>query len=354
MKKLSLFTLNIFVVFCIGLVPSMSAEAPKQTTLLDISETIGFIYGQRFTLNRIKTEYPALSLRAIQVEHKFSATFGIAEKNIEKLLRGILKEEYPEYIVALKHQISSTLNTQQINQDFALQFLDEVESRSQGEIPSPILETLLNYQFEKWPADELIRGFKTIYRTNGHRKAKGLDLQIEYAKSWSKREGKRPNVIQFFKSNNGRGFAFASIMVRDLLKDAQENDVVLTREEIDFIKTRAGSNELASESFSENNIRAVVSDMGMTNVRNTTTKRMVLDSWPGVMVEFIGEGQRLDFNFTMHNRMYIAIYKNYIIFLNCQVGKSPNETINSLKAKAARFAPLFHFMANSLVIQSQY
>lgn len=327
------------------------AEAPKESIYIDLSKTLGFIMGQRFSLNRIKVEYPALSLHIKKAELEFNTTFGIAEKNIEKALRGLLKDKYPEYIAAMKKQLDTTLKSQRISQDIAVQFLDEVESRAKGKIPSPMLETLLSYQFKERPANEFARGFKRIYRTNGHRKAKGLDLQIEYAKSWSKREGNRPNVIQFFSSNNGRGPAYALIMTRDIVKEAQDE---LTREDIKALKTLEGNKELASEVFSENSLREMANGMGMTNVRNINTKRIVIDRWPGAVLEFTGDQQRLDLTMTMYNRMYIAIYKNYMIFLQCQVGKLPSETEDALKTKISQFAPLFRFMANSLVIQSQY
>lgn len=251
----------------------------------------------------------------------------------------------------MKKQLDTDHKSQQISQDVAVQFLDEVESRAKGKIPSPMLETLLSYQFIERPFNELARGFKRIYRTKGHRKAKGLDLQIEYPKSWSKREGNRPNVIQFFGSNNGRGPAYALIMIRDMVKDAQGE---LTREDIQVIMTPEGSKELASEMLSENSLREMANEMGMTNVQNINTKRMMLDNWPGAMLEFIGDKQRLDHTITMYNRIYIAIYKNYMIFLQCQVAKIPGETQDALKTKISQFAPLFYLMANSLVIQSQY
>jgi len=241
--------------------------------------------------------------------------------------------------------------SQQIDQETAAQFLDEVESRAKGEVSSPMLETLLNYQYEHNPVDEVNRGFKTKYRTKGHPKAKGLDVQIEYPKSWSLREGNRPNIIQVFSSNNGRGPVYALIMTRDLIKEAQGE---LTHEEIRAIKTFEGSKELASELFSNSSLREMANGMGMTNVRNLTTKRILLDRWPGAMLEFIGDQQRLDINMTMYKRMYIVIYKNYMMFLQCEIAKLLDDTENTLRNRIAKFAPLFHFMANSFVIQNQY
>lgn len=351
MIRLHLSVVMILIILSIAIVQDTFAQVPKEPLYINLSKTLGFVMGQHFSLNRIKVEYPEFSLQVQKVELEYEFNFGIAEKNIRKSLRGILKDKYPVYILAIEKQFESAIKTQKMTQDIAMRFLDEMELRAKGEIPSPILETLLNYQFKEQPTNEFARGFKKIYRTKGHRKAKGLDLQIEYAKSWSRREGNRPNVIQFFSSNNGRGPAYALLMTRDLTKEAQGE---LTREDIKALNTLGGSKELASEMFSENSLRERVNGMGMTNIRNINTKRIVIDGWPGAMLEFTGDQQRLDLTMTMYIRMYIAIYKNYMFNLQCQIGKIPDETEDALKEKISLIAPLFRLMANSLVIQSQY
>lgn len=351
MRKHRIIVLNLILVLVIAFAQNTFAETSKKPLYIDLSKTLGFVMGQRFSLNRIKDEYPALSLQIKKAELEFNSAFGVSERNIKKELKDILKDKYPEYIAAMRKQLNTTLKSQQITQDIAEQFLEEVNLRATGEMPSPMLETLLIYQFKERPVNEFASGFKSIYRTKGHPKAKGLDLQIEYARSWSKREGKRPNVIQFFSSNNGRGPAYALIMTRDLVKEAQGE---LSRQEIRALMTLEGSKELASEVFSKNSLIEIANGMGMANVRNLNTKRIVLERWPGVVLEFTGDLQRLDLTITMYNRMYIAIYKNYMIFLQCQVEKLPSETEDDLKTKISQFDPLFRLMANSLVIQSQY
>ncbi len=210
---------SIFIVLLsIAFSQNAVGKASKEPIHVDLTKTLGFIMGQRFSLNRIKAEYPTLSLQAKIAELEFNSSFGTSEKNIEKELKGLFKDKYSEFISIMRKQLDDTLKSQQITQDIAVQFLEEVKLRAAGEIPSPILETLLIYQFKENPVNELLRGFKTIYRTEGHPKSKGLDLQIEYPRSWSKREGNRPNVIKYFSSNNGRGPAGALIMTRDLVK----------------------------------------------------------------------------------------------------------------------------------------
>jgi hypothetical protein len=351
MRRPRLVIFSILLLLTIASVHNAIAQTTKNPLYIDLSKTLGFVMGQRFSLNLIKVEHPELSLQVQKADLEFKSAFGTAEKNIQKALRDILKDGYSEYVASMDNQLESTLMSQQISKEIALKFIDEVESRAKGGIPSPMLQTLLSYQFEDRPADEFNRGFKTIYRTKGHPKAKGLDFQVEYPKSWSLREGNRPNVIQFFSSNNGRGPVYALIMTRDLVKETQGK---LTRKEMAALKTPEGSQELSSELFSDSSLREMANGMGMTNVRAITTKRIVLDGWPGTMLEFIGDQQRLDITITMYNRMYIAIYKNYMVFLQCQVAKLPDDTEDTLRNRISKYAPAFHLMANSLVIQSQY
>ena len=351
MRYSRLLIQGILILLTICSVQNAFAQATNTPLYVDLNKTLGFIIGQRFTLNRIKAEYPALSLRVIEVELKFKLSFGTAEKNIQKALRDNLKDRYSEYIASMENQIESTLISQQINQKIAVHFLRKVESRAKGKVPSPMLETLLSYQFEDRPAQEFNRGFKAVYRTKGHPKAKGLDFQVEYPKSWLSQEGKRPNIIQIFSSNNGRGPVYALIMTRDLMKDAQGE---LTGEEITALKTLEWSEELASEIFSDGSLREMAKGIGMDNVRDIVTKRVVLDDWPGAMLSLIGDMQRIDTILTMYNRVYIAIYKNYMLFLQLQIAKLPSDTEGALKARVSKILPLFRLMANSLVIQSQY
>ena len=341
--------LNIFLLLFFAVTQNTFGQTSNNR--LDLCKASGFIMGQRLSLNHIKTEYPSLSLQVKKVELEFQAAFGTAEKNIEKSLRDLLNDEYNEYNVTVKEQMQSNLQSQRISKEIALQYLDAVESRAKGQIASPILETLLHYQFEEKPAEEFIRGYKKTYRTKEHPKAKGLDLQIDYPISWSLREGKRPNIIQFFSSGNGNGPAYTEILIRNITKEAQGE---LTNEEIRALASLEGCKELASELFSESSLRDMVEGMGFANLRIITSKRVVLDNWPGAMIECIGDKQRLDFTFTMYNKMYYALYKNYLIFLSFQVSKLPDDTTDLLKARFSKFDPLFQLMANSLVIQSQY
>lgn len=152
-----------------------SARATNSPLHYDLSTALGFVFGQRLSLEFIKNKYPLLSSRSKIAYCKFNASFGSAEKNMKNALRHIAGDRYNEVVSLIENSAAPTLsnlNSNQISFQDAVNYLDEIEARAEGNIPSPILETLLTYQFEDKPAEEYIRGFRTIYRTTGHPKAK--------------------------------------------------------------------------------------------------------------------------------------------------------------------------------------
>jgi len=177
-KFVCLFIVFVFLVLAAN-TQTVLAQTIKAPLYEDLGKTLGFIMGQRFSLNIIKTEFPNLALQAQVVESEFETSFGNAEKNIKNALQEILKEEYPEFLETLEKQGNALLSSSlQLNQDFAANFIAEVEARARGEMPSPILETLLTYQFIDWPIEELTLGYNRVFRTKDHPKGKGVDFQI--------------------------------------------------------------------------------------------------------------------------------------------------------------------------------
>ena len=318
----------------IAFVQKTTAQAPKDPLYIDLSKTIAFVMGQRFNLNRINDEYPALSLQVQKANHEFKYAFGTAEENIQKALRDIFKDKYSEFVVSTEIQIKSILMSQKISKEIAIQFLDEVESRSKGRIPSPILETLLSYQFEDRPVDEFSRGFKTIYRTKGHPKAKGLDVQIEYPKSWKPREGKRPHVVQFFRSQNGHGAVMMSLLIQSLPDEVAKE---LTNKDLKTLF--ADKNEIES--------------MAPEGAKVLNSKSIVLDNQNGAMLVLEIEKQRLDLKQKMLSHQYMTMYDKKFIILNLAVRdtKGDTEGLNEIFQKHKK---LFWLIANSLIIQNQY
>lgn len=327
-KFVCLFIVFLFLVLATNTqtVVAQTIEAPLYK---DLSRTLGFIMGQRFTLNITKAEYPNLALQAQVAESEFESSFSNAEKNIIYALQEILEEEYPEFLETLEKQGNALLSSQQFNQEDAARFIAEVELRARGEIPSPILETLLTYQFIDWPMEEFTLGYNRVFRTKNHPKTKDVDFQVRYPISWQPKEGERPNIIQMFTSENGRGLEGFGLMVMDI-------PIPLTEQDLDDL-------------FVESELKGMIPEGG----KFISAKPIMLDGHKGAMIVYDYTGERVDINITTRNLLFITIYERKMIQIFCSVSALAGED-SELRERFNRFEPLFKMIANSFIIQEQY
>lgn len=346
--------MRIFVVaiifFFLSVAPAL-AENYQSPKYLDMSETYGFLLGQQYALDFIKQEFPDLKLEAERVELGFSSVFGKARDRLKDDLIKTMQGHFEEYQNKMKEQIGEKLTYENVDVSAAQQILQEIEGRSKGNLPSPVLETLLTYNYQNDPAREFLEGFKNKFNTGGHEKSKGLEVEFQYPKSWKAREGNRPNVIQSIRSENGRGPVSVLIMVRDFVQEAGDE---LSKEEIEAFKTAEGSEYLADDMFTAEALADMAHGMGMDNVHEISSKRIIIDNWPAAALNFKAEAKRLDFTLSVYNRLYITLYKNYMILLQFQMMKLPDESDEDFSQVIAKYDPLLMQIANSVVIQDQY
>jgi len=333
MKFVCLFIAFAFLVLTVAHTQTVLAQTFEAPLHIDLSKTLGFIMGQRVTLNWIKKEHPNLTLQVQVVETEFETTFGNAEKNINYALQEILKKEYPEFLETLEKQGKDLVSSLQLNQEDAARFIAEVGLRARGEIPSPILETLLTYQFMDWPMEEFTLGYTRIFRTKNHPKAKGVDFQIRYPISWRPEEGERLNIIQKFTSENGRGLEMFLLMVKDIPLPL---GYTLTKQDLD-------------DFFVESELKEMVPE----GARYVSTKPIVLDNHKGAMIIFDYTLQRLDMTLTTRCLQFITIYERKMIWINCFISTLPGEE-GELQERFNRFEPLFKMIGNTFIIQEQY
>lgn len=331
MKSIRSFTAIALLIFATAqLTLGQATQAPLHS---DLSRAYGFINGQRFSLNRIKKEYPDLGKYAQKAELEFQIAFGDAERNINAALQEILADRYSEYVAKMKDQLENTLSAQLLNRELAANFIAEVELRAKGSIPSPVLETLLTYQFKERPVEEVARGYSKVFRTKGHPKAKGVDFQIRYPSSWRPAEGERPNIIQKFVSENGRGLEMILLMVKDV---PLPSGYKVTKKELD-------------EFFSDKELRGMVP----TGARVISAKPIILDGQKGGMVIFDQTVQRLDITLKIRNLYFVTVRGNKIIFVQCMVSTPPGKE-TEMQQRFNRIEPLSKWVGNSFVMQEQY
>jgi hypothetical protein len=298
----------------------------------DLSRTYGFYVGQTQTIERIKRSYPALKDRAMLAQAEFDLSFKPSIEQIRDELRSGLGHRWEDFRKRIASQIEATLTSP--DEATAKQFIAEVHHRADGGIQTPVLETLLTYhpRFVANPHTEITSGFRQIYRTKGHPKAKGVDFQIDYPRSWRAQEGSRPNVVQKMVSKNGRGQELLMLLVKNL---GAPPVYVVTDEELDA-------------AFSEGGLRDFVPDGGTF----VSGRPVVIDGQKGGMFIWEQTSQRIDVTGHSRNIGFLTVYKGKLLFLFGSVFSQEHET--EARSRFNKLKPLFMTVANSLIIQDQY
>jgi hypothetical protein len=320
------------VVLSAGLTP-VHGQEPMPDLHVELSRVVGFIKGQRHSLNRIKEEFPDLALQAQKAESEFNLTFGTGERRILDALREAYGNDFPRYEKKVDEDLDSKLSSQPITRELALNFLRQVETRARSQVPSPFLETLLAYQFMGSSAAEFSRGYTRVFRTKDHPKAKGVDFQIRHPVSWRAAEGDRPNVIQKFVSENGRGLEMVMLMVKDLPLPPGRR---ITERELDGF-------------FVERELRQMLP----AGARFITGKPITLDGHRGGVLVFDQTVQRLDVALTIRSLHFMSIRGGKMITVQCMVSTPPGQDA-TLQERFSRVEPLFRLVGDSFILQEQY
>lgn len=183
------------------------------------------------------------------------------------------------------------------------------------------------------PATEFTSGGKQKFSTKGNPKAKGVDLSLEYPKSWRAIDGDRPNIVQKFVSDSGRGLEFATISVRAL-----PAGVTPTKDDID-------------ETFSPEGLK----DMVPAGARIVESKRTKIDGQPAGYCAYLLADERATLKMLLRVQNSVVYYRGHVVFVAFTIGDSDAKgSVEKVEARARQFASLFQLMANSVIIHNQY
>jgi hypothetical protein len=311
---------------------SQNVAIKTNTQLSQVSKTYGFLLGQEYSLRRITTDFPDLSQQVSLATSEFNLSFGRARKEIPISLRSAIAPNYDNYERKLMTQLDSIARAQKIDRNVAINFINEVNDRAKGNIPSPMLEMLLTYEFQQAPEQEIIRDYTYPFKTLNHTKAKGTDWLLKLPKSWNKREASRPNIIQEFRSCNGNGMESLAIMVKDL----------------QVSKNYAWSSKELATVFSEKTFREMVP----LEAKYISSKRIIIDNNQAGMLETEQVVPRLDLEFKVRSIQFFVYKGNKMYMLMCSVSSADQN--EELQSRMTKFLPLFKLVANSIVFNEQY
>jgi hypothetical protein len=301
----------------------------------DIGQSYGFYLAQTYSLNEISKKYPAMAGLALLAEKEFSATFKSSIEGMDVLMTKYGKSEWNKIKKKVTTQITSSFNIDQISETEAREFVDLVRERAKGNIESPVIETLLLFKsgYEKNPEREFLDGYKYKYSTNGAGKAKGVEFSIESPKTWIAKEGNRPNIVQKFVSENGRGLALLLILIKEV--PLQSGEKISEKDVLEILNPK--------------DIQDFIPDGGVY----LNSGKLTLENLPGFWLHFKLKGSRVRNTFDVETISYVIFYKNKMIQIQGHVTTAVNgdpAEPDGLK----KYEKLFDQIANSLVINNIY
>lgn len=308
--------------------PKMSDEALK-----DMRKTYFFYKGQEYSVELFSKKYPELSNKFLVAQSKFDGVFKSSIDNIDRILN-IETSDWNELKQNVFKEIKLVVDKANLDYSQALQSLNNINSRAEGKIESPYLETLLIYnpKFFKQPEQEFLSKYTQIFSSNGHPKSKGVDFQITFPMSWDAKEGKRPNVISLIDSENGRGL----------------ESLVLTVIELPIPERKLTPRE-ERELFTP----SLMKEFLPSNATVISSTPMKIDGLLSRAIVYDIEQIQLDFKLKMRGVLFTTLYKNKLINLQFFVTALPKEE-RTLNLQFKKYEPLFRLIANSLIVQSQY
>jgi hypothetical protein len=243
----------------------------------------------------------------------------------------MLGTNFLKYDDEMKAKLVSLFTRQILTYELAVEFIKEVDNRAKGNIETPVLQTLLTYQFSDNPTNEFYKGFTNAFSTKGHIKSKGISMNIKIPMSWINKEGERPNIVQKYISENGNGKELIIVMIKDL--GFQNNYKISKKELEDF--------------FVESELKKLV-PAGGTFI---SARKITIDNNIGGQVVFRTTQERVDVSINLQAIYYITIYKNKMVMVQ---GNVTAENTNLLSARFDLMMPLFRQVANSVVFMDQY
>lgn len=346
MKKITTLIFLLLNVSQIGI-----CQSSIRDQVVKMSEVLGFIYGQKLSLESIKENYPDLRNDATRAELKWELAFGKVEKELERRLREILEDSYSDFITLSKQKLSEVATFDNISRSDAIAFIETVNKRAEGDIEEQFKARVLMYHpdFIQYPHQELSRGYRNEFKSSGYEpKSKGIKLRIQYPASWKEEDGVRPNILFKAISENGEGTTSLNILIKDFTTELKAE---MTDDEWAHFITNEGNRELADMIFTENALKEMMSEHGLINPKFSEYSRLMIDGNPGAKISVSAKKQRLEFEFPMYSTQYVIISKNYLVIATFSTSGS---SVDEAKTEFEKFKPTFNLMMNSMAILNRY
>ena len=178
-------------------------------------------------------------------------------------------------------------------------------------------------------------GQKTKYSTEGHPKAKGTNISIEYPSNWQRSEEESPNIVQTFTSDTSNKNKFVQCMI--LIKDQSSFMALLP------------SKDISDAMFTPENLKGIIPE-GATFIKGEQAK---YDGQPGAWMTYKIQTERAGLRAEIYTLNHMFLYSGKLVTLQCGVAGLADSAA-TVENEFARYLPLFQLIGNSIVIHDKW
>ena len=171
------------------------------------------------------------------------------------------------------------------------------------------------------------------YSTKGHPKSKGTSFTLKHPKSWIPKEGERPNIVQKFVSERGKGSEMAMIVTMALPLPA--------------------GTQLSQEDLAEILAPAELKTSLPPNATFIDAKATKIEGEPAGIVEYAMTEERAGLTVSLRVVAFTFFQGTTMVQIQFQVGSIAGGS-SDLPARATAFRPLFDQMMNSIVFDDKW
>jgi len=193
------FNLLYFIVILFS--ANCYSQITNENQLLLI-KTARYIHTQQYTFNTIKTNFPAQKSEVEMAESVFNRNFGTAIATVETETKNLLGNKYQTFLTNLKQELDDNSKQKRITEKSASAF---ILGSVQKPIASPVLETLLKYQYLNNPVDEFLANHINIYTVRSYSNFEKFNFTIHIPQSWNELDGSDPSMLKKFRSEYNTG-----------------------------------------------------------------------------------------------------------------------------------------------------
>jgi hypothetical protein len=169
------------------------------------------------------------------------------------------------------------------------------------------------------------------FSTKGHPKSKGAVFTIKYPPSWKALEGDRPNVVQKFVSESGKGLEMAMIITKSI-----PSNVRFTQADV-------------REALSPEVLKSYLPE----GAKILSVRATKIEGEPAGLIEFSMRMERAGAELASQALMLVFFQGRTMVSMQFSIGNLSSRSAD-LPRRFEKFRPLFNMMMNSIVFDDKW